>query len=203
MDLVTGELTSGPYYDGAKAMAESYPNIPFPEGWKANIFGIDTNLQYPAGWEEARRIKFSQGFVRPGPRDYVGNAPLEAPESRGMYQITAAEDPALTIAYHSQGREIYWKYLDIEPPGAAAIARRFAKLTGYRLEDVPFASGHAGYKDWFILDYNRPGFTFEVGYGVNPLPLSQFDMIYAENLRVLSEAPLLIEKSANEHETPW
>ena len=46
-------------------------------------------------------------------------------------------------------------------------------------------SGYAGYKDWFIQTYDRPGYTIEVGQGVSPLPLSQFDEVYADNLGIL------------------
>ena len=40
---------------------------------------MDLNLQFPANWEEARRIKFSQGYTKPAPRDYVGEGPLTEP----------------------------------------------------------------------------------------------------------------------------
>ena len=71
VDLVTGELESGPFYEQARSYSGNYPDIRFPLGWKANINGVDLNLQYPAGWENARDIKFSQGYTQPGPRDYV------------------------------------------------------------------------------------------------------------------------------------
>ena len=116
VDLVTGELTSGEFYDGAKRIAQSYPNIPFPSGWKANIRGTDLNLQYPAGWEQARENKFALGVVGPAPADYVGSSPLSAPESRAMYDFTLALSPQLTLAYHTQGEVIYWRYLDLLPP---------------------------------------------------------------------------------------
>lgn len=103
-----------------------------------------------------------------------------------MAEITAQINPRLTLSYHSQGEVIYWKYLDIEPPGAEAIGRQFAQVSGYTLEDTPFASGFAGYKDWFILRYNRPGYTVEVGNGTNPLPLRDFDSIYEKNLGILT-----------------
>ena len=101
IDLVTGALDAETTA-AAKALAENYPDIPFPSGWKANIRGIDLNLQYPAGWSTAREIKFAAGYTRPGPRDYVGPAPLVAPESLAMYGFTRALDPLLTLSYHTR-----------------------------------------------------------------------------------------------------
>lgn len=178
MDLVTGELTQGRDYEEARRIAADYPRFPFPGGWKANIRGVDLNLQYPAGWEQARRNKFALGITSPAPGDFVGAAPLTAPESRALYEYTRGFDPALTISLHTQGEVIYWKYLDVEVPGAQEIAALFADLSGYAAEDTPYASGFAGYKDWFIQDYIRPGFTLELGRGVNPLPIADFDAIY-------------------------
>lgn len=89
------------------------------------------------------------------------------------------------ITYHTQGRVIYYQYQDKTPPGAREIAEKFSKLSGYSIEDVPYNSSFAGYKDWFIDFFNKPGFTIEVGLGENPIPLSQFAGIYRENLGIL------------------
>ena len=191
VDLVTGAIPEGSLeWEKARSLADNYPNIPFPNGWKANLLGVDLNLQYPAGWLQAREIKFSQGYTKPGPRDYVGKAPLAQRESRAMAEFTRYLDPALTLAYHTQGETIYWKYDDIEVPGARALGEEFARLSGYSLEDTPYASGFAGYKDWFIKTWRRPGFTIEAGLGENPLPISQFDSIYEKNLGILTTAAL-------------
>ena len=108
VDLVTGALsTQDSFYGQASALASYYPDIPFPEGWKSNITGVDLNLQYPAGWEQARANKFAQGIVSPAPADYVGPAPLSAPESRALYDFTLALQPRLTLSLHTQGRTIY------------------------------------------------------------------------------------------------
>ena len=186
VDLVTGAIAPGNIqYDLAKRLAENYPAIPFPNGWKANLLGVDLNLQYPAGWLQAREIKFSQGFTSPGPRDYVGRAPLNQLESRALAEYTRYIDPALVLAYHAQGQEIYWQFQDIVVPGAEELGQKMAEASGYTLANVPYESGFAGYKDWFIQEFRRPGYTIEVGLGENPLPLEQFDQIYRDNLPIL------------------
>ena len=191
VDLVVGAIAPGTIlYENARRMADFYPQIPFPDGWKANLLGVDLNLQYPAGWLQAREIKFSQGFTRPGPRDYVGRAPLGQLEARALAGYTEYLDPALVLAYHTQGKVIYWQFRDYEVPGARELGEQFAAASGYALEDTPYESSFAGYKDWFIQDFRRPGYTIEVGEGINPLPLSQFDEIYADNVGILTIAAL-------------
>ena len=191
VDLVTGAIEPGGLeYEAARRLADNYPNIPFPDGWKANLLGTDLNLNYPAGWLQARETKFSQGFTRPGPRDYVGRAPLNQRETRALAGYTEVIDPELVLAYHSQGQVIYWQFEDYEIPGAEELGQRFAEVSGYALADTPFESAFAGYKDWFIQQFRRPGYTIEVGMGENPLPLSQFDKIDRDNLGILVAAAL-------------
>ncbi len=185
IDLVNGVLPNGQYLAQAQTLAGNYPNIPYPNGWKANINGVDLNLQYPANWERAKEIKFSQGFTLPGPRDFVGTAPLTEPEARAVYNFTRNHDFKLTLSYHSQGEIIYWKYLDYEPENSRRIAEYFGEVSGYAVEETPYSSGFAGYKDWFIETYNRPGYTIEIGIGMSPLPLSQFPKIYNDNIGIL------------------
>ena len=187
VDLVTG--AAGPAEVALAArFVENYPQIPFPDGWKANLNGVDLNLQYPAGWLRAREIKFAQGFTRPGPRDYVGRAPLTQPEVKALLLLTEAVDPDLVLAFHTQGEVIYWQFGGINVPGAAVMGQEFARLSGYELADTPEESAYAGYKDWFIQRYRRPGYTIEAGLGENPLPLSQFGNIYRDILGILTTA---------------
>lgn len=142
-------------------------------------------MQFPAGWKNAKEIKYAQGFDMPAPRDFVGFGSLTEPESLAIYNFTLMHDFRLIIAYHTQGKEIYWNFQNFNPPQGYEIGNKFANASGYLLTDVPYNSSFAGYKDWFIQDYNRPGYTIEAGIGENPLPIDQFDDIYNDNLGIL------------------
>lgn len=191
VDLVTGSIEPGTLqYAAAESLAAFFPRIPFPDGWKANLLGIDLNLQYPAGWLVAREIKFSQGYDRAGPRDYVGRAPLTQRETRALASYTEEVDPKVVLAFHTQGKVIYWQFQDYEVAGARELADEFARISGYSVEETPYNSSWAGYKDWFIQNFRRPGFTIEVGSGENPLPIEQFDTIYKDIIGILVTAAM-------------
>ncbi len=113
-------------------------------------------MQFPAEWENAKKIKYEQGFNRPSPRDFVGFGPLTEPESLAIYHFTLSHDFKLVLAYHTQGQEIYWKFQDFNPKSSLAIGENFSKFSGYKLSKTPYNSSFAGFKDWFIQKYNRP-----------------------------------------------
>lgn len=189
IDLVTGAITPDePEYRAARAIAADYPELPFPSGWKANLQGVDLNLNYPAGWEQARQIKASRGYGAPAPRDYPGERPLDQPETSALAAYTCCIRPELVLAYHTQGSVIYHTYDGVCLPCADALARELAAASGYALEPVPPESANAGFKDWFLERFRRPGFTVEAGLGENPLPLSQLDEMYARNAPILAAA---------------
>lgn len=152
-------------------------------GWKANIRGVDLNDQFPAYWDEEYKRRAVNG---PSPRDYPGPYPLSEPESSAMERVTECLGFDAVIALHTQGREIYWNYRDYEPEQAERLAHRLAAANGYK--PVKLSGSDAGYKDWFIQRFRKPGFTVEAGYGQNPLPPSGFDSLYEEMRPLLLEA---------------
>ncbi|MGO4887158.1 M14 family metallopeptidase [Anaerobacillus sp. MEB173] len=176
VDLVLhGASVAGPYENDVLSINAGVENF---SNWKANIRGVDLNNQYPALWEiEARRKEQC-----PAPRDYPGSAPLTEPEAVAMADLTQRRNFHRVLAYHTQGKVIFWGYQGLEPPESKIIVNEFSRVSGYR--EVQYTDSFAGYKDWFIQEWRRPGFTVELGRGVNPLPLSQFDEMYEENLGI-------------------
>lgn len=152
-------------------------------GWKGNIRGIDLNKQFPAKWEIEKERKEPKA---PAPRDYPGDTPLTEPEAIEMANLARMIDFDRMLAFHTQGKEFYWGYEGLEPSESERIANEFARVSGYK--SVRYIDSHAGYRDWFIQEFRRPGFTIELGEGTNPLPFSQFDQIYEEVLGIFLAA---------------
>jgi g-D-glutamyl-meso-diaminopimelate peptidase len=152
-------------------------------GWKANLRGVDLNNQYPANWHVEKKRKEPKS---PASRDFPGEEPLSEPEAIALAELAKTRQFDRVIAFHSQGKEFYWGYEGLEPIESREIALEFEKLSGYKA--IQNVDSHAGYKDWFIQTFRKPGFTIEVGKGINPLPLSQFDEIYEEVLGIFLAA---------------
>ncbi|MBF0709267.1 MULTISPECIES: M14 family metallopeptidase [Bacillaceae] len=146
--------------------------------WKANIRGVDLNNQYPAKWE----IEAERKPTKPSPRNYPGKAPLTEPEAIAIADLTRRKKFDRALAFHSQGEVIFWGFEGLEPPESEILVREFSRLSGYRA--VRYVDSFAGYKDWFIQDFRRPGFTVEIGKGESPLPTSDFNTIYQDTLGI-------------------
>jgi len=147
--------------------------------WKANINGVDLNDQFPAFWEleEQRKPKF------PAARDYPGKIPLSEPEAVTMANLVQERDFLRLNAFHTQGEVIYYGFEGFEPHEADKIVDTYAQMSGYT--PVRYVDSYAGFKDWFIQKYQRPGFTIELGKGVNPLSIEKYPKIYDEALGIL------------------
>ncbi|WP_054955492.1 M14 family metallopeptidase [Paenibacillus dakarensis] len=149
--------------------------------WKANIHGVDLGDQFPAHWEEEVKRR---GKTAPSPQDYAGTAPLCEPEAEALAHYTIQISPERVISFHSQGQEIYWNYRGYEPAESEPWAVRLGQASGYRA--VKLDASDAGYKDWYIQHFRRPGYTVEIGRGMNPLPLEDFEDLCFEVCSVMA-----------------
>ncbi len=156
------------------------------EHWNANLRGVDLNHNFDAGWEELHELEKKEGIFGPAPTRYGGHKPHSEPETEALVGLCRRFTIRYCMALHSQGEVIYWDYDNIPTLRGKKMAEIFAASSGYAL-DVPtgLAVG-GGFKDWFIKNYRRPGFTIEVGKGSNPLPPESGEFIYEQIKEMLT-----------------
>lgn len=153
--------------------------------WQANANGVDLNHNFNAGWHILQQLEREKGIVGPCARQWGGPSPESEPETRALTALCARANFRHVIALHSQGEEIYWQYGDKTPPISHLMAQSMAAPSGYVVSEPSGLASHGGFKDWFIDTYERPGFTIELGRGINPLPISKFEYIYKKAKEML------------------
>lgn len=148
--------------------------------WNANLRGVDINHNFDAGWKELHELERKAGYYGPGPTRYGGREPCSEPETEALVNLCERVDIRYCLALHSQGEVIYWDYDNIPTHRGKKMAEIFAASSGYALEVPLGLAVGGGFKDWFIKNYRRPGFTIEVGKGSNPLPPKLGGQIYEQ-----------------------
>ena len=152
----------------------------FNKVWQANADGVDINHNYDAGWKMV--------MERPSPSKFGGPYPESEPETRAAVKLIREKDIDMVLAFHSQGREIYYDYDGMAAQRSYDIAKRMAEESGYAVMQPDGTAAFGGCKDWFIKEFGREGFTIEIGSGKNPLPMEMLDKVYDENARLVLAA---------------
>lgn len=146
--------------------------------WKANIDGVDLNVNFDARWGEGAANVFFRA-----PQNYVGKEPFSAAETRALADFTTAINPCVTLSYHLKGEEVFWEFGQTSHRRFRdrRYAEAIAGYTGYRLAEQGGSVG--GYKDWCIQTLRIPAFTVEVGDDKfqHPFPYTEFEKIYRQN----------------------
>ena len=146
--------------------------------WNANAFGVDINHNFNAGWHELRQMEAEKGITSPAPRQFGGAYPESEAETKALTRLCRIRQFRQCMALHSQGEELYWQYGNYSPPQSNMMAKILADSCSYTLVTNDGLASHGGFKDWFISEMKKPGFTMEIGKGENPLPVSQLYEIY-------------------------
>ena len=148
--------------------------------WQANAAGVDLNHNYDAGW---------QMFMEtPCPSKYGGTQPEDQPETKAVTSFVRKIEPDLLLAFHTQGKEIYYDFEEIMGERGRQIAEFIAKETAYKVTEPTGSGLFGGCKDWFIREFHRPGFTVELGKGKNPLPPQALEEILRDGTGMICRA---------------
>lgn len=146
--------------------------------WQANARGVDINHNFNADWDKLHIIEQKAGIIGPAKTRYGGINPESEPETKALVDLCTNHNIVSAFAFHSQGEEIYWNYGPNTPPKSKLMAKILSVSSGYTVSQPEGLAIGGGFKDWFIQKLKRPGFTIEIGYGKNPLPLSNLEKIY-------------------------
>lgn len=187
--VINGMDRSDPLYETLVSYNQGSPS--FAKTWQANIHGADLNHNYDADFHKSRDAEKEHDIFGPNCTRYAGKRPFCEPETRALAQFVSQKTLRLVIAYHTQGKEIYYDFNGKEPKESYEIGTLLARETGYVLAVPEGIASFGGFKDWFIDLYKKPGFTIEAGIGKNPLPLSQFHEIYRDNLPAMLLAAII------------
>jgi g-D-glutamyl-meso-diaminopimelate peptidase len=175
----------GPKFLGTKAInIGKLCNNDFKH-WNANLRGVDINHNFNAGWQELKNLEKKNGIYYPAPTRFGGYKPESEPETLALTSLCKRNEIRHVVALHTQGEVIYWNYGDKKIPRSQKMAEIMATSTGYALDYPTGLAVGGGFKDWFISEFNRPGFTVEMGKGENPLPIEEAKHIYRKTEEML------------------
>lgn len=158
--------------------------------WQANARGVDLNHNYDAGFRAYKGVESSLGILGGAPTRYSGEYPESEPETAALARFIRSVPLSMILSLHTQGREIYFTSGGRALPGQAAVAARFAAITGYRAAVPTGAAAYGGLTDWAVGRLGIPAFTVECGEGKNPLPPDAFPTEWHMIRPLLFRAPL-------------
>lgn len=162
---LNGSKTAGEYAALVRTLGGDEQGL-----WQANARGVDINHNFDAGFDTV----CADMPTAPAPRRFRGEKPESESETKLLCALCRRISFRHVTALHTQGEEIYWQYGEHTPAASRMMAEIMASAAGYITKTPSGSAAFGGFKDWFIDTFHRPGFTIELGRGINPLPLTDF-----------------------------
>ena len=151
--------------------------------WKANIKGVDLNVNFPAKWGTG-----AKNTKKAGAQNFIGVSPASESETEALMNFTNLIKPNLTLSYHSKGEVLYYDFYQsiLNKIRDKKIAKIVSKSTGYKI--MPSGKSAGGYKDWCIMQ-GIPAITIEVGRDewTHPIKFDKLPQIYEKNKNVYND----------------
>ncbi len=182
--VLNGGQSISPEFQGKGHLKPSlYPS------WKANINGVDLNVNYPTSRPGPVAKKW------PSSEGYKGPTLLSEPETKQLVALCEERLFDGSISYHSSGEIIFWHFNQQNVARDQKIAQAVSKATGYRLVGKSNPTIGNGFKDWFVEKYQKPGLTIEISpyVGSKAVPISRYQSIWEKNKNV----PIIFASQVN------
>lgn len=117
--------------------------------WKANINGVDCNVNFNALWGGGK-----SNVKELSSANYIGQKPNSEIEVKNLINLTEQIKPILTLSYHTKGNVIYYGFEVLSKEQIKRdlfIAKRLSKVNGFK--PVKTAKSTGGYSDFvsFIM----------------------------------------------------
>lgn len=122
--------------------------------WKANINGVDLNVNYDADWGEGK-----SNITYPSSENYIGKVAESEPETKAVVELLKRNQYSLVACYHSKGEVVYWGFESNFRHYNEA--KTIADKLKYSLQRSEGSAG--GIKDYYCTKYLGLGVTIEVG----------------------------------------
>ncbi len=135
-------------------------NMDFSQ-WKANVNGVDINVNFDADWGEGK-----YNITYPSSENYIGKTPASEPETQAVVNLLKKNCYSLVACYHSKGEVVYWGFESNYR--YYKEAKEIADHLNYSLERSEGSAG--GIKDYYCTNYNGLGITIEIGKDSLPHP---------------------------------
>ncbi|HHT83839.1 MAG: M14 family zinc carboxypeptidase [Christensenellales bacterium] len=138
--------------------------------WKANIRGVDINVNFDADWG-----KGELNTKTPGSENYIGPYPESENETKAAVELLRKNNYNMVVAYHSKGEEIFYGYGDDLRYKEHSL--RVADFLGYRLKTSDNSAG--GLKDYVVKQLKGYALTIEVGEDrfEHPYPMEELSAL--------------------------
>lgn len=153
--------------------------------WQANARGVDINHNFDADFLDVKKHEINHNITAPSSTRYGGEYPESECETKALCDLCRKNNYKMCVALHSQGREIYYDFSTHTIKNSLCVAKKLSHLSGYKVSHPQTMAVGGGFKDWFIKEFHKMGFTIEVGLGENPLPPEIFQSEYPLVFRML------------------
>jgi len=161
-----GSGAAGAYAATAAQLGADVPGL-----WRGNARGVDITSHFTAGWEELQPPGQKNG------ENCDETAPWTA-EARTIAHLCRRVPFHYGVVLGGGGAAVDWWRGAATPSRSRLMAQVLAAVSGYAVTP-PTEPPTEDFAHWFIHVFRRPALTLRLGEGPCPLPLREFEGLYA------------------------